>query len=77
MFTRFIPKTPVAVELYERFIKPDGRTVCAVADLCDLTCQQVVDLLYGRLNVTPEIAVALADGLDTSAEHWLKLQGVI
>jgi len=75
--TKYTPKTPVAIELYWRFIQPLGITVCQVAERTDLTCQQVVDILYGRLEVDAEIAVALADGLDTSAEHWLRLQGVI
>lgn len=72
-YTSFVPRTGVAQALYARMQKR-GLTVCQVARLCDdLTCQEVVDLLYGRIEVTPERALALADGFDTTAEYWLRL----
>lgn len=77
----FEPKTPVARALWLEHMKPEGpsggRTVCQVAKLCDLTCQQVTDILYSRAAVDAETAVLLADGLNTTAEYWLRLQGVI
>ncbi len=70
---KYVPRSAVARELWTVHMQPHGRTVCQVATLCDLSCQEIVDLLYDRVEMTPERAVALADGLDTTAEFWLQL----
>jgi antitoxin HigA-1 len=63
----------VLSEVYIREAWPPW-TVPAVSQAIGLSDEQMVDLLHGRRDVTPEIAARLGVLCRTTQEYWVSLQ---
>lgn len=60
--------------LQREFLEPLGISQSALARHIGVRHFVVCDLVHGKRNVTPRIAVMLARALGTTAEFWLGLQ---
>lgn len=60
--------------LLAEYLEPTRLTQGDAADRLGISRQQLGAVINGRANITPEMAVRLALGFDTSAELWLNMQ---
>ena len=66
--------TPPGEVLDEEFLSPMGLTQTALAERMGVAVQQVNLIVAGRRAITPQMAIKLAQALDTSPEFWMNLQ---
>lgn len=66
--------THPGVILKEEFISPLGLTQVEVADRLKTTFRTVNEILNGKRNVSPDMAIRLSRFFGTSEELWLNLQ---
>ena len=74
--TRTKPRHPGEV-LFTHFLKPRGTTVSEAAARMRLPDESLEEILAGARDVTPQMAVLLAEFTGTSAEFWLRLQEAV
>ena len=51
-----------------------GISVAEAAKGLGITCQQLHNVIAGRSNVTPEMAIRLEKALGSTADTWLRMQ---
>jgi antitoxin HigA-1 len=70
------PTTPGEI-LREMFLTPSGTTQSELAKHLGWTPAKVNNLISGRLGVTAETALSLADALGTSPDLWMNAQAAV
>lgn len=60
--------------LEEHYIKPLQLNLNELAEHLDIARNTLFKIRTGRANITPGIALALAEAFDTTPELWLNLQ---
>ncbi|QYX32542.1 HigA family addiction module antitoxin [Sphaerospermopsis torques-reginae] len=68
------PPTHPGEMLLEEFMNPLGLTPQKVAESIGVTESQILDLIVGKQNITPSLALRLSKFLGMSVEFWLNLQ---
>lgn len=56
-------------------IEAVGLPVAEAAKGLGVTRQQLYNVLNGKSSITPDMAIRLENGIGSSAETWLRLQG--
>ena len=72
--TQLLPNLHPGALLGEDFLEPLGITPAQLAKSTGLMPSVVNELLQGRRNVTPKIALLLGKFFDQSPQFWLNLQ---
>ncbi|MDF5715382.1 MAG: HigA family addiction module antitoxin [Rhizonema sp. NSF051] len=60
--------------LKHHYLEPLGVSNDALAEMLELSSETVSDLVYGKTDITPELAFQLSIAFGTSQEMWLNLQ---
>ena len=66
--------THPGVVLLEDVIKPLGMTITEAACKLGVTRKALSELVHEKVSLSPDMAVRIAKGTDTSAESWLAMQ---
>lgn len=67
------PKLPGEI-LQKEFLRPMGITQTALAKHLNWSYAKTNEIVNGKRRITPEIALSLADALETMPDLWLDLQ---
>jgi antitoxin HigA-1 len=67
------PTHPGAV-LLQDVIKPLGMTITEAAFKLGVTRKALSELVHEKVSLSPDMAVRIAKGTETSAESWLAMQ---
>lgn len=60
--------------LNEDYLVPLGLSITAAAQALGVTRQSLSALINGRAGVSPQMAIRLSKGLDTTPQLWLGMQ---
>ena len=68
------PPTHPGEMLLEEFIIPMNLTSQNIAESIGVTEQQILDLIAGKQNITPSLALRLSRFFGISVDFWINLQ---
>jgi antitoxin HigA-1 len=68
------PPTHPGEMLSEEFLIPMGITHQKIAESIGVTEEQILDLIAGKQNITPSLALRLSKFFGISVDFWMNLQ---
>lgn len=70
------PTSP-GVILLNYYLKPRQLSIAQFASAADITRKHASNIIHGKADITPEMAVRFARVLDTTPEFWMNLQNAV